>query len=158
MERFPGLFVGRQAELNDLWQWCESGSGPLLVEGEPGIGRSRLVTEFAEMATRDGWSVRTGHCYEASTAVPLLPFVQLLSAPPGHKGRLDVEDELRGLSELDAVSPEIQASEQRLMFITRLAERIRSLSSSEKSLVVIEDIHWADPLSLLLVNHLADTP
>lgn len=156
MERRLGRLVGRHKELRDLWEWLDRG-GPLLLEGDPGSGKTTLVRAFCDAAAREGWSVRTGHCYESPPAVPFLPFVQVLSPlVPNATGRLPLEQVL-GLD--DRPRLEIwrqEASELRGEFLGRLSERILTALAGQKALLVIEDLQWADPESLLLLNHLLD--
>ncbi len=158
MERMPSLLAGRHSELKDMWEWLSLGSGCLLVEGETGIGKTRLVSEFAEMAGRQGWTVRIGHCYEAPPTVPFLPFLQILtsSRPADGHSRHQVQEDLAGLSEIEAVHANTQPSELRAQFLARVAGRVLELTAGTKTLLVLEDLQWADATSLLLINHLLD--
>lgn len=76
--------VGRDAELNRLTRRVVEASagrgGLVMVGGEPGIGKTRLVEEVAEQAARDGAAVRWGHCYEGEWTPPYAPFVEALEA------------------------------------------------------------------------------
>ena len=80
--------VGRDAELARLSRRLAEASagrgGVVLVAGEPGIGKTRLVEELAERARRDGAVVAWGRCFEGRVGAPLRP---LRRAPRGPGGR-----------------------------------------------------------------------
>jgi predicted ATPase len=79
--RFP--LVGRQVELESLLsQLADAGRGAgglALVEGEPGIGKSRLLAEVAELARRDGWAVLAGQAYDTDGNVQAAPTDPLIA-------------------------------------------------------------------------------
>jgi hypothetical protein len=75
-------FVGRQGELDRLrGRWAEAAAGRgglVLVAGEPGIGKTRLVEELAERAAEDGAEVLWGHCFEGEWMPPYAAFAEVL--------------------------------------------------------------------------------
>src|SRR5215208_4216596 len=75
-------FVGREAELAVLRQGLANAGrregGVVLVSGEPGIGKSRLLREFADRARAEGWRVLRGRAYETEGMPPYLPVVEAL--------------------------------------------------------------------------------
>ena len=168
-----GRFVGRRDEIEQLKAALEamlSGHGSLvMVVGEPGIGKSRLAREFTVYASLRGAQVLTGHCYEGEITVPYLPFVDALRQYV--RGRADAAL----LSELGSGAPEVAklVSEVRERFpdlpeatpLEGEAERLRlfdsvtrfvcSVSTSEPVVLFLDDIHWADKPSLLLLQYLA---
>jgi hypothetical protein len=79
---WPGPFNGRDAELATLlrmWEAVRSGCAQLvLITGEPGIGKTRLATEFAR-SLGDRATVLTGRC-EPEAIVPFAPFIEILRA------------------------------------------------------------------------------
>jgi Protein kinase domain/AAA ATPase domain/zinc-ribbon domain len=161
-------FVGRGEELGALRRASDVALGGeswlVLVVGEPGIGKTRLVEEAAVYARVHGAQVWWGRCYEGEVGAPFLPFVEALRSYV--RGRSD--DELR--EELGSGAPEIATlvSEirQRLGDLPELpplegdAERMRlfdgvatflaNASRSTPIVVVLDDLHWADKPSLLL--------
>src|SRR5579862_8400268 len=77
-------FVGREREVAELAAGLDdaaAGRGHVfLVGGEPGIGKSRLADEIAELAGRRGLRVVWGRCWEAGGAPPYWPWAQALRA------------------------------------------------------------------------------
>ena len=80
-------FVGRVQELADLASALEeatSGRGSLvLVTGEPGIGKTRLMSELARVGSERGVRVVTGRCWEEGGAPPYWPWLQVIRALGG---------------------------------------------------------------------------
>ncbi len=150
-------FVGREAELTVLSDACEravSGiPGAVLLGGEAGGGKTRLVGEFAERV-REKVLVLAGGCLELSTAgFPYAPFTAALRQLVRDAGAAEIaalmpRDGARDLARLlpefgeppadrDPDSARARLFEQMLALLERLAER-RPL------MLVIEDAHWAD--------------
>src|SRR5437868_4951326 len=75
-------FVGRKRELGlllaRLEQARQGGGGVAVVSGDPGIGKTRLLTELGERARADGWLVLAGSAHESDGAAPYLPFSEAL--------------------------------------------------------------------------------
>ena len=75
-------FVGRQNETDRLRTrlaraWAGQG-GPVMLAGEPGIGKTRLADVLGRVAEQDGWTVLRGRCYEGDAASPYSPFAEAL--------------------------------------------------------------------------------
>src|SRR5712664_1701116 len=88
--------IGREEQLDALWRVAAgvaTGAGQtVLVAGEAGIGKSRLVREFAGRLGRDGWVVQQGNCFERDRLLPYAPFLDelhalLTSLPPAEVER-----------------------------------------------------------------------
>ena len=75
-------FVGREAELAALLRHVERAArgegGVVLVAGEPGVGKTRLLVEAATRARALGWRVLVGRAYESAGMLPYLPFLEAL--------------------------------------------------------------------------------
>ena len=75
-------FVGRERELGELTSALDSAlegrGGIVMLAGEPGIGKTRLAEELAEIARERGFGVHWGRCYEDTGAPPYWPWTQLL--------------------------------------------------------------------------------
>jgi predicted ATPase len=143
----------------------------VLVGGEPGSGKSRLVREFAADAARDGALVLYGAC-DADVHTPYGAFAQALR----RLARVLDPDELRaalgdGGGELtrllpdlpgwiDELPPPVRADPdtERHRLHTTVRELLQAVSRQRPVLLVIEDGHWADATTLLLLRHLARSP
>ena len=145
----PGSFHGRSIEFNALWTaWSSTANGhrsTYVVLGEAGIGKSRLVAEFAHCVVDDA-PVLYGACFEQRGAA----FEPMLT--PARSVVTGTEDVLtprqrdalaEHLPALGAPAP-VEAAGSRSDAIDGLAALIVS-SITTPTLLVLEDVHWADP-------------
>ena len=135
----------------------------VLISGEPGIGKSRLLREVQRTASNRGMEVVTGRCREhldlpyLPFAASLLPRLQLLAREDPSLGRhAPVIERLLGDDEAHgpAGGPTSEEQEQTRVFVAVAAATIR-LAERRPLLVVVDDLHWADRASLDLFTHLA---
>ncbi len=140
-----------------------------LVAGEPGIGKTRLLDEVAERAIGDGALVLRGRASEAEGMPPYLPFIEAL----GQHIRTTDAEVLRAqsaglaavlaklLPELAARVGELPATyalppeQARLRLFQALAAFIAAPARTRPLLLILDDLHWADPASLDLLCYLA---
>jgi len=179
-------YVGRrreQAELDELWATVKSsGARFVTLRGEPGIGKSRLVQEFVQADTAAEADVLIARCTPYSQNSAFLPVLELLVSRLG-LDRSDTVDarldrvETR-LTELDITSddaapllaellsiptgdryPRLEMSpiRRRLRTIEVLIAAVEALASQRPTILVAEDIHWADPSTLELVELLVSS-
>ena len=137
--------VGRQRELGALQSWlaaARSGAGRLvLCAGEPGIGKTRLAQELAGVALAGGSAVAWGRCVEADGAPPFWPWRQVLRS-------LGVDP--------DAVlAGDVESPADRFRAFDEVSEAARRAAGVSGLVVILDDIHWADEPSLLVLRHLA---
>lgn len=171
----PGIppFVGRTQELDSL-ERCFRGAVAgrprvVLVEGEAGIGKTRLLQEAMSVARRLGMEVWFGRCYEDLT-LPYLPFVEYLlprleQMPEDVRRSLDPDFQLAAQllhragnpSPTDRPSMSGAADHEKLQLFLAVAHATVRFAESRPLLFVIEDLHWADRLSLDLLEHVAFT-
>ncbi len=160
--------IGRESELALLERALDGlGSAPapvFQVVGEPGIGKSRLMAEAAALARGRGHHVFSGRAAEFEAGVPFGVFIDALDPYLGaiNPGLLrGLGEEQRG--ELAALFPALaDLAEPRPLALQ--PERYRShhavramlelLARRRPSLLVLDDMHWADQASLELVAHL----
>jgi ABC-type oligopeptide transport system substrate-binding subunit/DNA-binding SARP family transcriptional activator len=183
------LFVGREEEhatLVDWWETSRRTTSPLtLVEGEAGVGKTRLVEEVVRYIEPQGALILRGHCYEFGGSLPYQPFAEALrdylteeaetAASRGDNLPLRslapawLAELARLLPELGRVYPDTlepaqssgEAARQRLFeAIARLLRAIGEVHSSV--CLFLDDLHWADRATLdllhYLVRHLPDAP
>ena len=170
-ERTP--FVGREAEraeLRTLMQRALAGEGGLiLIGGEPGVGKSRLCQEIAAEA-RPRFRVFVGHCYEGGRDLPYMPWVELVetamreTAPETLRDAFgdDAPELARLVPQLRRLFPdlpppvEVPPEQQRRYAFNSFREWVTRFSRVQPRFYVLEDLHWADESTLLLLEHLAE--
>ncbi|MEV6653236.1 AAA family ATPase [Streptomyces sp. NPDC051219] len=162
------VFVGRADELTVLTEALSRAAAgepqALLVGGEAGVGKTRLVEEFLAAACRGDAVVAVGGCVEiGSEGLPFAPFSTALRAlrrqlPQELAAAAGQEDELaRLLPELGEAprGPHQEESTARLFELTvRLLER---LAMDRTVVVALEDLHWADASTRHLLAYLFRT-
>jgi|tagenome__1003787_1003787.scaffolds.fasta_scaffold20989901_11 DNA-binding CsgD family transcriptional regulator len=148
------VFVGREQELSVLeaaLARAESREGTVvLLAGESGMGKSRLIGELSDRARRRGATVLTGECLElAEGELPYAPIVGALRSLVRERG-----PEVFGAahSELSRLMPELapadaeassEAGSQARLF-EQLLGVLSALGQDGPVLLVVEDLHWAD--------------
>ena len=167
------LFVGREHERSEIrgaLADATSGRGRIcLISGEAGIGKTRLCAEIAREAEKKGLTVLVGHCSEQE-AVPYLPFVEILES---WVDRCQSPDDLRRamgeegpelgrlLPKLRRIIPdlppplELAAEQARRQLFNSISNFIARRSREQPTMLVLEDLHWADDSTLALINHLS---
>ena len=158
--------VGRDAELERIVGGLDGlRSGTVVsVEGEPGIGKSRLLAEVAAAADQRRFLVLEGRASEGETEVPFAPFLDALDdylasvnprmiKPADADGRNELARIFPSLAELgDRGAAAVQ--EERYRSHTASAALLEGLAATRPLLLVIDDLHWADSASVELVSHL----
>jgi class 3 adenylate cyclase/tetratricopeptide (TPR) repeat protein len=181
MERhLDAPIVGRVAELAALEEALDRvardrRAALVTVMAPPGIGKSRLVDEFASIHEPDA-SVIEGRCLSYGDGITYWPVVEILTSAAGIAD-VDTPDDVRArilrlldgageapviverLSEFLGLSGATAAPEETHWAVRKLFE---ALASSRPLIVLIEDVHWAEPAMLDLIEHVvgwsADAP
>jgi class 3 adenylate cyclase/tetratricopeptide (TPR) repeat protein len=162
--RFDAPFVGRGGELEQLVQaYARAGRDSscqlFTVLGTAGIGKSRLVLEFVE-SQRDAIVLR-GRCLAYGDGITYFPLVEILEqiATDSELGRIIATDpEARGLlntvsTAIGLADEEVVSREDTFRAVRRLVE---TLAGSRPLILIFDDVHWAEPTLLDLVDHIAD--
>ena len=165
-----GAFVGRERELAELAAGLTDATAErsrlYLVSGEPGIGKSRLITEFAAHAHGQDATVLWGRCWEAGGAPPYWPWVQALRAlvrtlsPQEARtfAGLGASDLVQILPEIAELIPDLQTptspdpESARFRLFDSTASFFREASRSQPIVIILEDLHAADVPSMLLLR------
>lgn len=157
-------FVGRIAEFTQLTAAyhaaCQGRTQVVILEGEAGIGKTRLATEFLRWATAQGADSLAGRAFETGGELPYQPLAQLL------RHQVEQEKDLTSLlspiwlAELSRLLPEVRerypdlpptdandtAAQSRLLeSITRLGQ---ALAERAPLVILVDDLQWADLSSL----------
>ena len=176
-------YIGRASQrdrIRELWAQATSDAAQfLLLRGEPGIGKSRLVELVRDEIARDRADLLFARCAPVTTDTALHPIVELIGSRVGFEGAAPDERAARlanrltelGVDPAEAlpllasvlsipVDPEIwpapalspQRARQRTMDI--LVAMVVALTRRGPVLLVVEDLHWADPSSVELLSQL----
>jgi DNA-binding CsgD family transcriptional regulator len=167
-----GPLVGRTEDLARLARTIGLGpgdvpGGAVVLAGDAGVGKTRLLTELAREAREAGWRVVAGHCLDlGESSLPYLPFTEIF-------GRLgadepDVADALTddapALARLMPGRRQLGSGDQdagrmdRAQLVDAVQAALRRLSDSAPLLVVVEDVHWADHSTRELLSFLFARP
>ena len=163
----PPPFVGRRAQV----QWLEhtlratvEGQPQLvLLPGDAGVGKTRLLKEFRLRAERKGVRVYYGRCHE-EIALPLLPFAEALRADLVSDAHHPIGTEVGLLKQLfdrhvgpaaDPARAITEADEEKLRLFLSVSRAMIQLAHSGPIALMLDDLHWADRASLDLFAHLA---
>ena len=169
-ERTP--FVGREGEAGELERALDrmltGHGGFVLVGGEPGVGKTRLVRELLAKARQRGCVALTGHCYEMEGAPPFVPFVEITEqtvrlVPQGARAAMgDLAAEIaamvpslrRTYTDIPPL-PEVPADQQRRLIFSAFLEYVQRGSQKSPGVFLFDDLHWADEPTLQLLLHMA---
>ena len=169
-----GVFVGRQREMGELKAALEdalSGRGRMMtLVGEPGIGKTRTAEELATYARMRGAQVLSGRCYEEQGVPPYWPWVQAIrgyvraSEPEQLKSEMGagaadiaeiISDVKSRLPDLEP-PPRMDSPEQaRFRLFDSVAAFIRTASQKQPMVLLLDDLHWSDTPSLMLLLFVA---
>jgi predicted ATPase len=166
----PVPFVGRRVELDALADAFRAACRLVLVTGDAGVGKTRLVTEAARSAASDGSLVVQTACLPMDVKLPLLPFIEALrgldrvvgptalagalAGMPAHAveqlGRL--APEVAGRDAADEAMPDQQWQQTRLF--AAVDQVLAQVAAGRHLVLVVEDVHWADAATLDLMTYL----
>ena len=167
-------FVGRRSEMARVRSHLDAtmaGSGRVvMIVGEPGIGKTRTASELEIYAEERGFQALWGRCYEEAGAPPYWTWVQPIRSYVESTDSDRLRQEMRdGALEISGIVPEVRGlapgnADERLgegpdQARFRLFDAVSSFfvraSTHQPVLIVLDNLHWAHPSSLLLLNFLA---
>jgi tetratricopeptide (TPR) repeat protein len=161
-------FVGRDAELETLQSRLAQGR-LILLAGDPGIGKTRMVEEFAADAAEAGALVCWGRCWEGDGAPAFWPWIEIVrelvrrAAPETLRAQLGAAaaDIAHLVPDLRACMPDLpdparlDPKQARFRLFDGVTTFLRAVATAQPLVLVLEDLHWADAPSLLLLQFLA---
>lgn len=167
-----GVFVGRKTEMDELRAGLEaaiSGHGRLMMlVGEPGIGKTRTADEFATYARLRNAQVLWGRCYEGEGAPAFWPWVQIIRSYVYDRDLEELKSEMGSgaadiaqfVSEVRERLPdlpesaELKPKQARFRLFDSTTTFFRNAAKRQPLVLVLDDLHWADKTSLLLLQFL----
>jgi len=154
----PAL-VGREGELRQALAALDEardGRRIVLVEGEPGIGKTRLVEELAATAAARGAAVHWGRAFEGGATPAFWPWLPPLRALVAEAGGAAVPPELAALVETSGEeSAAADALGARFRLFDAVVALLRAASGRRPLVLVLDDLQWADLPSLELLGFVA---
>jgi len=165
MPQVADRVVGRAAELSAIDDALTTGQ-TLLFSGEPGIGKTRLLAELAARADARGWLVLAGSASELESDLPFWTFVDALDEYVAGLDPRRLETLGEGVAaELAQVLPGLTARErapagtdQRYLAHGAVRTLLERLTVGTPLVLVLDDLHWADPASIDLLAGLLRRP
>lgn len=166
-------FVGRVFELEALrnaFVAVRGGAGcGMLLSGDPGIGKTRLLSEFAAAIAHDGAEVLWGRCWEGHGAPAFWPWTQVVRACLATASRSTLAASLgERVADLTGLVPEVAAWSSdphppqpsdphaaRFLVFDATVRLLRMAARERRVVVALDDLHRADVASLLLLQFLA---
>ncbi|WP_328883821.1 helix-turn-helix transcriptional regulator [Streptomyces sp. NBC_00299] len=154
---FTTPLIGREGEfarLSTALERARDGEArAVLIAGDAGVGKTRVLDEVAGRAARDGMVVLTGHCVDlGDVGLPYLPFTEVLGVLAGDELFADVLAAHPVVGRL--LGGDTDAVSDRLRLFEGIAGLLADLADVAPVLLVLEDLHWADQSSRDLLRFL----
>jgi class 3 adenylate cyclase len=166
-------YVGREPERavlrGALARAMEGTGGIVLLSGEGGIGKTRLAEELIAEARAAGCFAVIGHCYDMDVAAPFLPFMEALD----YAARVVPPDRLRVAlgsvaAEVARIAPRLRQvfpdlgppadlppEQARHYLFSCVGDYLQNATAMQPTVLVLDDLHWADDSTSLLLEHVA---
>ena len=160
------VLIGRGDEMAALDAALSAGAegrgGAVLLLGEAGVGKSRLTREAVGRADQRGWVVLSGRAVPSASPVAFRPVTEALLSALRGAGLPDAPELTPFRAALGRLVPQwrevgsADAAESIVVVAEGVLCLLRCLSEGAGCLLVLEDLHWADPETLAIVEYLAD--
>ena len=158
--------VGRESEISlledALLATLRGDGGVVIVGGEAGMGKTRLVADLVTRARRRGCVVVSGVCSEAELSLPYLPFLEAIGNYLAREDVAALRERLGpAADDLAQLFPQMgrphprggEAQQAKLRLFESILQLLRDAARSSALLVVLEDLHWADPATRELLDY-----
>lgn len=172
-----GVFVGREQELTRLRQAFDSAvaghGGLVMLVGEPGIGKTRTTQELETYARMRGAQVLWGRTHEAAGAPAYWPWLQAgeqystahvadlfeavgVNMPPSAIAELTrIFPWLRGQPNVGEPEPQSDPEVAQFRLFDAYTSYVRAISMNGPLVIALDDLHWADKPTLMMLQHIA---
>jgi predicted ATPase len=168
-----GVFIGREQETKELrvaLNEAQSGKGHLfMLVGEPGSGKTRMTEQLATYARLCNALPLLGRCYEGEGAPAFWPWVQIVRSyaeelepenlfslmGPGAADIAQVVSEIKERLPDLPPPPQLEPEQARFRLFDSVTTFLKNASKLRPLVVILDDLHWADKPSLLLLQFLA---
>jgi DNA-binding SARP family transcriptional activator len=164
---FEASLIGREPQWKALaaaWRRVRRGHGRIaLIEGEPGVGKSRLAAEFLRWVIAEGGTVLRGRCYDRRAGIPYEPVVEVLRDALDAPGLAGTSPEW--LMEAAQLAPEIRARFPALPPATNggegwrlfegVSQVLAALSAERPVAILVDDLQWCDEDTCNLLRFLS---
>ena len=155
--------VGRESELAALRAWLtqagRGAGGVYVIAGEPGVGKSRLAGE-AVVALPASWFTTRGRATDRDRPVPFRPVAEALLAASRHRPLPDDPDVRAFAAVLGHLVPAWRrgggADEPVVVVAEAVLRVLYALAAPSPVVMLVEDVQWADPETLAVLEYLAD--
>lgn len=157
--------VGRQTELEALKRLIAGEGSPIvMLSGEPGIGKTRLLRETALAASNRGMTILLGGSQRRSGQEPFAPLLDMLSRYISAQTKTDLLKSLNGCGWLTRVLPQVldmvgaplplgavNSDQERSLVFMAISRYLRNIAGPSGSILILDDLQWAsaDALDLL---------
>ena len=158
--------IGRDAEVDRLTQAlakaCASQGQVIALLGEAGIGKTRMITALQEATARRGAQALVGQSHETERLLAFGPWVQAIREAGFVESRALEGVGAGWIADLSYLFPELRQPEwplpsepiEALRLFDAMTELVKSLAARHPLVLVIEDLHWADEMSVRLFSFL----
>lgn len=160
-------FVGREQQLKELQLYLTSvfkGKGTtLFISGEAGSGKTRLTNEFLNVAKEKEITVLSGWCLSNAT-IPYFPFIEAFNSSAETNETFNAVTSQILKENNNMASGQVERFENAKSFTPQVwmnqtfasvTKELLYLSTKKTTILILEDIHWADSASLALLNYIS---
>lgn len=144
----------------------KNSGGVALLVGEPGIGKTRMAEELLTYARMKGAQVATGRCYEGEGAPAYWPWIQVIRSTVHDRSAETLASEMGSgagyiaevVSDVRQALPDVQRpagsdlEASRFQLFDSVTNFLKNASRSQPMVIFLDDMHWADKPSLLLLD------
>ena len=138
----------------------------LVISGEPGIGKTRLLAELAGRAAARRYAVLTGRGTELELAAPFAALVEALDGFLRSLGPRHLDDLARRLPHLAGVFPAVSersddeggGAAERYLHHRAIRTLLEELAAKRPLVLILDDVHWSDPATAEAIAHLVRRP